>query len=429
MTAGTASAPGPGQLELLRSLTGLRDNPLAAVGNGVSLTRLKLFAFVYSAGLTGAAGAFFAVQKTVITPEDFSGELSIFFLLVVVLGGLRRLHGALLGTLAFFLLPELMSALHSWRLLIYGIGLLLLIRFMPDGIAGGIAKRWGRRPAPRTDAPAPARRVEVPRVQGARLQVEAAVKRFGGVIALQDVSLDVPAGSIHAIVGPNGSGKTTLLNVVTRFYPMDAGSVLVDGMDVTSASPEALAHDGVRRTFQTPKLVPGLSVIENVMLGTYSSERAGLLQVALNLPGARRERGRRLDEAMSYLHFVGMDGLADMPAGEVPHGQQRLAEIARALMARPRVLLLDEPAAGLSMTELDGLCELIRAISAIGTTVVIVEHHLDLVASLAGSVTVLDQGKVLAAGSPAEVFKDERVLAAYMGRRALKKETAEVADA
>ena len=415
-----------------RALLAMRDNPLAAVSNGVGLVRLKLFAFIYSAALAGAAGAFFAVQKTVITPEDFSGDMSIFFLMVVVLGGMGRMHGALLGTLAFFLLPELLTMLHSWRLLVYGVGLLLLIRYMPDGIAGGLAKSaWARKWGGAFGGPATAAiatgTAQVPHVTGASLDVRDAVKRFGGVTALAGVSLDVAAGSIHAIVGPNGSGKTTLLNLITRFYPSDGGSVHIDGKDVGAQAPAILARGGVRRTFQTPKLVPSLSVIENVMLGTFSSERTGLVAVALGMPAARRERLERLDEAMKYLSFVGLDSRADIPAGTVPHGQQRLAEIARALVARPRLLLLDEPAAGLSMTELDGLRKLILAISAIGTTVVIVEHHLDLVAALASTVTVLDQGQVLASGAPDAVFKDERVLAAYMGRRALK--SAEVADA
>ena len=399
-----------------RALQAMRDNPLAAVGSGISLVRLKLFAFIYSACLAGAAGAFFAVQKTVITPDDFSGEFSIFFLLVVVLGGMGRLYGALLGTLAFFLLPELMSELKTWRLLVYGFGLLLLIRFAPDGIAGAVdllrARRGHRRSTLALD---PDIAVHIPRVEGARLQVHDAGKRFGGVAALQGVSIDVPAGSIYALVGPNGSGKTTLLNLITGYYPGDSGQISVAGAAIEGRSADKLARDGIRRTFQTPKLVPGLSVLENVMLGSFSSEQAGLAAVAFDFPSARRERAERRAEALRYLRFVGLDARAEMPAGEVPHGQQRLAEIARALVARPRLLLLDEPAAGLSMNELDGLVELIRSISAIGTTVVIVEHHLDLVASLAAQVTVLEQGRVLASGAPAAVFKDPRVIAAYMG--------------
>jgi ABC-type branched-subunit amino acid transport system ATPase component/ABC-type branched-subunit amino acid transport system permease subunit len=416
-----------------RALLAMRDNPLAAMGSGVSLVRLKLFAFAYSAVLTGGAGAFFAVQKTVITPDDFSGELSIFFLLVVVLGGMGRLYGPLYGTLAFFLLPELLSDLKTWRLLIYGIGLLLLVRFAPDGIAGALTslrERYGfGRPQA---APVVAADVKIPRVRGARLQVDAVGKRFGGVAALQGVSLDVEAGSVHALVGPNGSGKTTLLNLITGFYPFDDGRIEVDGIAVRDRSTDALARDGIRRSFQTPKLVPELSVLENVMLGTFASEKAGLAAVMLNFPSAQRERAEREAEAMNYLRFVGLDPHAGQLAGKVPHGQQRLVEIARALVARPRLLLLDEPAAGLSMSELDGLVQLIRAISDIGTTIVIVEHHLDMVASLAQHVTVLEQGKVLATGKPASVFTDERVIAAYMGARALRKDDevkAEVAHA
>ncbi|VTU39997.1 branched-chain amino acid ABC transporter ATP-binding protein/permease [Variovorax sp. PBL-E5] len=399
-----------------RALQALRDNPLAALGNGVSLVRLKLFAFVWSALMAGAAGAFFAVQKTVITPEDFSGDMSMFFLLVIVLGGLGRLHGALLGTIAFFLLPELLQSLQSWRMLIYGAALLVLIRFMPEGIAGGLARFWKKASA--VTLPVVAQE-PIPRLKGAHLQVRNVKKRFGGVFALRDVSIDVPAGHIHAIVGPNGSGKTTLLNVITRFYPADGGSVRVDGADVGRLAPERLARSGIRRTFQTPKLVPGLSVIENVMLGAYASQSTNLAQVALDLPSARREREQLTAEALRYLSFVGLRDVAGTEAGEVPHGQQRLAEIARALVGRPQLLLLDEPAAGLSMTELDGLCRLIEAISKSGTTVLIVEHHLDLVAKLATAVTVLDQGAVLAEGPPDVVFKNKQVLSAYMGGRAV----------
>lgn len=406
-----------------RALLTMRDNPLAAVSSGVSLVWLKLFAFIYSALLAGAAGAFYAVQRTVVTPEDFSGELSIFFLIVIVIGGMGRLYGALFGTLLFFMLPELMSSLQSWRLLIYGAILLILTLYVPDGMAGAVSKYWARRFGTGTPTRAGVA-AQVPAVEGSSLSVRAVTKRFGGVAALQDVSLDVGAGTVHAIVGPNGSGKTTLLNMITRYYEISDGEIRINDKPLARQSSTALARGGVRRTFQTPKLVPGLSVLENVMLGAYASETASMLAVALSLPSATRERRERTAEAMNYLSFVGLDSRADMPAGEVPHGQQRLAEIARALVGRPRLLLLDEPAAGLSMNELDGLCALIKAIASIGTTVVIVEHHLDLVASLARDVTVLEQGKVLASGTPERVFKDPRVIAAYMGARAVNTEEA-----
>lgn len=404
-----------------RALMALRDNPLAGIGAGISLGRLKIMAFVYSAMLAGAGGAMFAVQKTVITPEDFTTDLSIFFLLVVVLGGLGRKHGPLIGALAFFLLPELLTDLQKWRMLIYGAGLLLLTVYAPDGIAGALEALRDRFARKRRPAPVPAMTTAapLPRLAGADLVVEGVSKSFGGVTAVADLSLGVPAGSVHAVVGPNGSGKTTLLNLITGFYPVDQGRILVAEDNVVGRGATAIARNGVRRTFQTPKLIAGLSVIENVMLGAYTAEAATMAEIALALPRARREAIERRAEAMSYLRFVGLDVRADDPAGEIPHGQQRLIEIARALVGRPSLLLLDEPAAGLSLAELDGLCDLIKAIAGLGTTVVIVEHHLDLVANLAQSVTVLDRGRLLAAGTPDTVFNHPDVVAAYMGGRAL----------
>jgi branched-chain amino acid transport system permease protein len=401
------------------ALRALRDNPLAGIGSGVSLGRLKIAAFVYSALLAGAAGALFAVQKTVITPDDFATEFSIFFLLVIVLGGLGSLHGPLFGTVAFFLLPELMSGLQSWRLLVYGALLLVFSLYAPDGIAGGVEafRRRFRRPPVSTGSAIEEVALPTTRITGAALQVVNAAKHFGGVPALDGASLDVAAGTIHAIVGPNGSGKTTLLNVVTGFYPIDDGTIAVDGKSIVGNDATVIARAGIRRTFQTPKLIPDLSVLENVMLGAFSNERASIAALAFRTPFARREHAELAAAALRQLRFVGLDARADDPASEIPHGQQRLVEIARALAGNPRLLLLDEPAAGLSMSELDGLCALIKDIAGLGATIVIVEHHLDLVASLATSVSVLEQGRVIASGPAESVFADERVLKAYMGSR------------
>ncbi len=435
-----------------RALQGLHDHSVLVRGVGASLVRLKMQAFVISAALAGLAGAFMAVHKTVITPDDFPTDLSTFFLLVIVLGGMGRLHGALVGTLVFFIVPELLAALHDWRLLIYGTALLLLILFAPGGLAGGLealARRLerarfgpaaakadpgdasGRRgdepPAaaagaaaamdagPDTDTDAP----PMAAIEGASLEVNGVSKRFGGIAALSEVSLSLAGGAVHAIVGPNGSGKTTLLNLISGYYPIDAGTIRIAGREVTGLEAGAIARDGVRRTFQTPKLIAELSVLENVMLGAFSDERSGLTSIALGLPAARREAADRRAEALRYLRFVGLHRRAADPAGDIPHGQQRLVEIARALLGRPGLLLLDEPAAGLSLTELDGLARLVSEIARLGTTVVIVEHHLELVADLAREVTVLDAGRILASGTPQAVFSDEKVMAAYMGKRAV----------
>ena len=402
-----------------RALRGLRENAVAVVGVGASPVRLKMTAFLISAVLAGLAGAFWAVQKTVVTPDDFVPDLSIFFLLVVVLGGMGRLYGPVIGTAFFFIVPELLTVLQNWRLMIYGVALLLLMLFAPGGLAGAFA-RWRRvrRPEPAAPQAGRAEPVIAP-ILGAALVVEGVTKRFGGVAALSGAALSLTPGSVHALVGPNGSGKTTLLNLVSGYYAYDAGSIQIDGRDVRGLSAGQIARLGVRRTFQTPKLIPELSVLDNVLLGAFADEKVSLVAIGLGLPAARREAEKRRLEALRYLRFVGLDARAHDEAGSVPHGQLRLVEIARALVGRPKLLLLDEPAAGLSLAELDGLDKLVRAIAALGTTVLIVEHHLELVASLCKSVTVLARGEVLAEGAPQAVFNDARVMAAYMGARAL----------
>jgi branched-chain amino acid transport system permease protein len=398
-----------------RGMVAARDNPLAATASGVSLLRIKLFAFAVSAALAGLAGAFFAVQKTVITPEDFGADFSIFFLLIIVVGGLGRLWGPVVGTLVFFLLPELLGSLQSWRFLVYGVALLVLMLSAPHGIMGmAFWRRWQAKPlvlpadpASGTAAIAPLHRVA--------LSVKSLRKHFGGVQALDGCALEVAAGGTHALVGPNGSGKTTTLNVISGFIRADEGGVMIGHTDVLRRSPDAIARLGVGRTFQTPKLLGDMTVLDNVCLGSFGSETASVVEIALNLPRAERDRYQSRTTAMNLLRFVGLAERACDHAGELPHGQQRLVEIARALAGRPGLMLLDEPAAGLSMDELDKLATLIKTISGSGTTVLIVEHHLDLIAKISDRVTVLDRGKVLAVGTAADVFAHSEVVRAYMG--------------
>ena len=398
-----------------RGMVAARDNPLAATASGVSLLRIKLFAFAVSAALAGLAGAFYAVQKTVITPEDFTADFSIFFLLIIVVGGLGRLWGPVVGTLVFFLLPEMLGPLQSWRLLIYGVVLLVLMVFAPHGIMGMPVWQRQRRPAVDDTPPADAQMQAQP-VQRLSLAVQDLHKQFGGVAALQGCALAAEAGSTHALVGPNGSGKTTTLNVISGFIRSDSGAVLIGGTDVSGRAPHRIARLGVGRTFQTPKLLHDLSVLDNVRLGGFASERATAFEILFGLPRARQDRRDGSAAAMALLRFVGLAERAGDLAGDLPHGQQRLVEIARAMAGRPSLLLLDEPAAGLSMDELDRLGALIEAIAALGTTVLVVEHHLELIARISRSVTVLDRGRVLAGGTPQQVFSHPEVERAYMGR-------------
>lgn len=398
------------------AMVALRDGTVGAEANGVSTARIRLLAFALSGAIAGIAGAFYGAVKIVITPEEFGFEFSILFLFIVVLGGPARLTGPIFGVAAFYVLPEFLTALNEYRLIAFGFLLLIFSVFMPAGLAGALAQFAERRRAPAAAAPREgAVEHHAQPVQGAALEIEGLSKSFGGLKALRDVSLRVDPGSIHVIVGPNGSGKTTLLNVVFGFYPADAGAARLDGRAILGMSPSSLAALGVQRTFQTPRLLGELSLLDNIRFGAFTREGATLPEVMLSLPRARRESADVRREAQELLALVGLEHLAGVPASELTHGQQRLAEIARALVAAPRLILLDEPAAGLSLGELDRLGDLLKEIRRIGVTLVMVEHHVDLVADVADHVTVLDQGRVLSAGTAAQVFADPKVVAAYMG--------------
>ena len=405
------------------SLQAIRDSSICARTIGVSFTRMRLFAFVFAGSIAGLSGALYAVMKVVVTPEDFPFDFSIFFLFILILGGSARLSGPLLGVIAFYIVPELLGSLKEYRMIIYGVGLLAFSVLLPEGIAGGLdnaRRRYAlRKPSAGRSAlvPPASQHAEhmVPPIAGMALQVDKVSKAFGGVRALNDVTLSVPGGSVRAIVGPNGSGKTTLLNLISGLYPATEGSIRLGDNSLTGLAAHQIARLGVRRTFQTPKLLGALSVLENVQFGAYDREQSLGLEVALSLPRARQEREELCAQALALIALVGLADRANDRASELPHGQQRLLEIARALMGRPRLLLLDEPAAGLSMGELERLAELIKEIRRLGVTLIMVEHHVELVMGVAQEVTVLDQGKVLASGAPDEVFRNPLVVSAYTG--------------
>jgi branched-chain amino acid transport system ATP-binding protein len=242
--------------------------------------------------------------------------------------------------------------------------------------------------------------------------------RFGGVTALHDVGFSVAEGTVHAMIGPNGAGKTSLFNVVTGLYRPDSGTVRLGGVALSGMPPHAVAKAGIVRTFQNLEIFTNMSVLENVLTGAHLSAKYGPIDFFFRSPRFFREERRLRDDAMAELAFVGLEGEAALPAGQLPFGSQRLLEIARALAARPRILLLDEPAAGLNIRETSALGELIRRIVARGVTVVMVEHDMALVMDISDRVTVLNYGEVLADGTPAEVQRNPAVVAAYLGEEA-----------
>jgi ABC-type branched-subunit amino acid transport system ATPase component len=320
-------------------------------------------------------------------------------------------------------LPELLQRFVDYRLIIYGAMIAASLYVLPLGIVGTLARRRGLARSGASEALA--RRQERPRVaapaagQGRPgepiVALEDVRMSFGGVRALNGVSLQVAPGSIHALIGPNGAGKTVLLNVLCGYYRPSGGMVRLGGRAVTGLASHRVARLGVARTFQTTQLFGELTVVENVLAGFPGQTRRRLLESALATARLVREEGRRIEAAMALLAFVGYPGDPWAPARALPFGHQRLVEIARALALKPILLAMDEPAAGLNPKEVEELDELIARIRAGGTAVLLVEHHMELVMGISDWVTVLDYGEKLTEGPPAAIQADARVIQAYLG--------------
>ncbi|HEY8332081.1 ABC transporter permease subunit [Pseudomonas veronii] len=406
-----------------RAIRTLKDSAGMAEAMGIDTARSRLQVFIIAALLAALSGWLYAHLQRVVNPTPFSVVMGIEYLFMIVLGGVASLWGALLGAALLTLikqvlqdvLPQLFGHADNVEMIFFGVLVILVLQYARGGLLpllSGLFPTAQPRPLPEHPAHALPRRT-MPANGQPLMVAEGLLKQFGGLVANKDMGLTVNGAEITALIGPNGAGKSTLFNLLSGVLAPNAGQIVFLGQRIDGLSPRAIARLGVSRTFQHVRLLPDMSVLENVALGAHARGKAGLLRSMLHLE--REEEAALLAEARRQIERVGLGAALHTPAGSLPLGQQRIVEIARALCSDPLLLLLDEPAAGLRHGEKQALAHLLEQLRSEGLGVLLVEHDMEFVMGLADQIVVMEFGQRLAGGTPLQIQQNPAVLAAYLG--------------
>jgi ABC-type branched-subunit amino acid transport system ATPase component/ABC-type branched-subunit amino acid transport system permease subunit len=415
-----------------RTMNAVGNSEIASETIGVYVRNWKVLAFSISAMFAGLGGALFVHAGSYFNSDSFTIDTSIMFLVAVIVGGTKTIVGPLVGTAIAVLIPQLFASFYEFHLIIYGGILLLCLLILPDGVVGTLGetspirklKGWWEKDLNKRPE------IQLKEDEGFFVELQSNIKHlktqpemqvsdltidFGGLRAVDQVNFTIPWGTVKGLIGPNGSGKSTVVNMLSGVYTPTLGKISFLGKDVSSYSPHKMAKVGITRTFQNLQVFKDLSVSQNVLMGFHQSYHYSIAQSAMLTPKAVREESKFIHQAEQILNFVGLGSRTQEIGKNLSYGEQRLLELARALAMKPALLILDEPAAGASPNEVDLIFNVIRRLRELGMTILIIEHHMEIVMNICDEIVVLDFGQKIAEGAPKVIEKNPRVIEAYLG--------------